>query len=202
MVYDNFVLKEIIHNDENSIIQLGEDNTCIKKVDLPKCISRLRNEAECLKIMNGNIAPKLIAYSDIEYALRMEYIRGYTLSEYVEAYGEIPKYFYVKLVRNLFELLDNGIEYGAYKKINEHFIIDSDNNVRIIDFGISNIYLDRPDIIGRWKEIYKEEFAFVFTDSEIESINRSKDDVKTDLIRHCGIKEELIDKYFATCDKF
>ena len=33
MVYDNFVLKEIIHNDENSIIQLGEDNTCIKKVN-------------------------------------------------------------------------------------------------------------------------------------------------------------------------
>lgn len=202
MIYDNFEMDRIIYNEENSKIILGKDNTCIKKVDLPKCFSRLDNEAECLKILGGNIAPRLIEYSHTEHAIRMEYIGGYTLSKYVKKYGEIPKYFYAKLVINLFELLNKGIEYGGDRKIDEHFIIDVDNNdIRIIDFGVSNIIYNRLDIINRWREIYKEEFAFVFSDSEINSVNRSKDDIKNDLILHCGIKEEIIDKYFTTCDK-
>lgn len=202
MIYDNFEMDRIIYNGENSKIILGKDNTCIKKVDLPKCFSRLDNEAECLKILGGNIAPRLIEYSDKEHAIRMEYIEGYTLSEYVKKYGEIPKYFYAKLVINLFELLNRGIEYGEDMKMDEHFIIDVNNNdIRIIDFGISNIFYNRPNIINKLKDIYKEKFAFVFADSEVNSINISKYNIKNDLISCCGIKEEIIDKYFTTCDK-
>lgn len=73
--------------------------------------------------------------------------------------------------------------------------------MRIIDFGISNIYPDRPDIIDIWKEAYKEEFAFVFRDSKIESVNTSKKRVKDNLILCCGIKEEIINQYFKVCDK-
>lgn len=112
MIYKNFNTEKSPIVKDNSIVLIGNDGTCIKKVDLPKCFERLETEAKCLKILNGNIAPKLIEYDREEHAIRMEYINGYTLPEYVKKYGEMPKFFYAKLVGNLFELLDNGIEYG------------------------------------------------------------------------------------------
>ena len=191
---NDFKFNKIIWYEENSFVYLGEDNTCIKKVDLPKCFIRLKNEAQCLSIMDGNIAPKLISYNEQEHELRMEYIKGLTLIEYVKRYNLIPKWFFAKLVLNLFELLDCGIEYGADMKYGEHFIIeDGTNNLRIIDYGISHILQERQDIIKRWKNNYRRDYAFVFNESKCDEY--SKNNI-IDKLLMLGIKQEIIDNYF------
>lgn len=201
MIYNNFEKDRIISMKENSVVILGKDNTCIKKVNLSKCFSRLDNEAKCLKILNGHIAPKLIEYDGESHELRMEYIQGLTLLQYINKYGEIPKYFFAKVVSNLLKLLDYGIEYGGDKKIEEHFIIVEENEeVRIIDFGLSNIYEDRNDIINYWKDNYKREFAFVFMDAKITDIEDSKTEICQKL--YClGIHNDIAEQYFENCEK-
>lgn len=190
----DFHLKKIIWNEENSIVLLGEDKTCIKRVDLPKCFSRLENEVQCLNIMDGNIAPKLISYNEQEHELRMEYITGLTLIEYVKKYNLIPKWFFAKLVLSLFELLDCGIEYGEDIKYGEHFIIeDETGSLRIIDFGISYIHGQRQDIIKRCKNNYRRTFAFVF--NERKNDEDSKRNIIDELLMS-GIESEIISNYF------
>ena len=201
MIYDNFVMKEIIYNEENSIVTLGEDNTCIKRVDLPKCFRRLDNEAKCLILLDGYIAPKLIEYSSESHELRMEYINGLTLPQYVDKYGKIPRYFFAKVAKNLLELLDKGIEYGGDRKINEHFlIIEEKQDIRIIDFGVSNIIQGDNERKERWKTSYKSDFAFVFEDADKEAIEYSKSEIRRKLSSY-GINNEIIDEYFNDYDK-
>lgn len=144
--------------------------------------------------MDGNIAPKLISYNEQEHELRMEYIKGLTLIEYVKRYNLIPKWFFAKLVLNLFELLDCGIEYGADMKCGEHFIIeDGTNNLRIIDYGIIHILQDRQDTIKRWKNNYRRDYAFVFNESKCDEY--SKNNI-IDKLLMLGKKQEIIDNYF------
>lgn len=190
----DFRLKKIIWNENNSIVFLGEDETCIKKVDLPKCFSRLENEARCLEILKGNIAPKLVSYNGQEHELRTEYINGLTIIQYAEKYKFIPKWFFAKVVLTLYELLDYEIEYGGDRKIEEHFIIeDGTNNLRVIDFGLSNIIKERQDIIELWKHNYRREFAFVFNESKHDE--QSKEYFRNELLM-MGIRSDIINDYF------
>lgn len=191
----------IIHNEENSIVIVEDDHTCVKRVYLPKCYDRLENEARCLNILNGHIAPKLISFNNERHELRMEYIEGLTLSQYVKKYGKIPRYYFAKVVKNLIELLNMGIEYGGDRKLDEHFIILEENeNVRIIDFGLSYIVTGKSDIIDFCKRSYKKEFAFVFKDSNKDDIEKSKKDIYNEL-GYNGISKNIIDLYFNDYDK-
>lgn len=200
MIYTHFVAERIISNTENSTVILGKDNTCIKKVDLTKCFSRLENEAKCLEILNGHIAPKLIAYDKSEHALKMEYIKGVSLYEYVQKYGEIPSNYFCEVAKNLMNLLDYGIEYGGDLKIAEHFIIDEDTKqIRIIDFGLSDILPEREDIINFCKRNHKRCYAFVFKDSTPEEVENSKASIYSDLMC-AGIQKGVIDNYFKNYD--
>ena len=186
---NNFQFERFICNKESAVVSLYKDKTCIKKVYLPKYYSRLENEAQCLKILNGNIAPKLISYNEQEHELRMEYINGLTLVKY----NKIPKWFFAKLVTNLLELLDNKIDYGEDKKYGEHFIIENGtNNLRIIDFGISDI-IDNPEIIKVLMCYYRRIFAFIFNESKDDE--QSKEVIKSQLLL-LGIKPDIIDNYF------
>lgn len=190
----DFILDKVIYNEENSIVMLGKDKTCIKKVDLPKCFTRLRREAECLKILEGRIAPKLISYDDEEHELRMEYIEGMTLVEYVSKYNEIPKWFFSKLVEKLYCMLEAGIEYGGDMKLGEHVIIQPEmNDIRIIDYGISNILENKQSIDTIWKDCYKRTYAFIFEDTKTDQTSRDSIEYSLQCI---GITEAIIDEYF------
>lgn len=190
----------VIYDEDNSWVINNEDGTCTKIVDLPKCYSRLSNEAKCLEILNGFIAPKLISYDDDKHVLSMEYIEGLTLTKYIDKFGEIPKFYFAQLTTSLLQLLDHGIEYGADMKYDQHFIIDDKNNIRIIDFGISNILQGRDDIIEYWRENTVRNFAFVFKNSTEEDIVESWERMCKYLYRY-GISDSVMDKYFSNYDK-
>lgn len=199
MIYDNFEFDKVLYMCDDSEVILGKDNTCIKSAHTLKSITRLRNESQCLSMLQGNIGPKLIEYDEEYNAIRMEYIDGLNLEQYCNKYHSIPKSFFSKAVGNLFKLLEYGIEYGGDLKICEHFIIDEERqDVRLIDFGLSQII--NEESASRWREYYKLEYAFLFSDSDQSSIKRSVNQM-SEILGRKNINSEIIRQYFTDYDK-
>jgi predicted Ser/Thr protein kinase len=192
-VYEGFIKEKILYNDVSALVVLGKDKTCIKQTDGTQYNNRLRQEAVCLEMVKGlGIAPELVGYDEEKNALRMEYIDGLVLKEYVKEYGKIPTYYMSELVNNLLVLIDHGVEYGSDIKYNEHFIIQDDRKkVRIIDFGISDI-ISGP-AAEYMKAQIREEYSFVFKENkgDIESI----DNWKERMLHFAGIPESVIETY-------
>lgn len=200
MAYGVFEKDKVIYDKDGTKVILGKDKTCIKRASSPKRISKLAREVKCLEKLDGKIAPKLIEHNNVKNTIRMEYIDGYTLPEYVNKYGQIPKFYYSKLVANLIRLVNMGVEYGGDEKF-EHFIIDVNNkDIRIIDFGESNILCDES-VKKIWEEMYRRTYGFVFKDSADSEIGKSSKAAIRNEMKSLGIEEGIIDKYFADYDK-
>lgn|GEM_PF-7014168 len=197
-VYEGFIKDKILYNDVSALVVLGKDKTCIKQTDGTQYNNRLRQEAECLKMVKGlGIAPEIVGYDEEKNALRMEYIDGLVLEDFVVKYGKIPTYYMSDLVNNLLMLIDHGVEYGADFKYNDHFIIQDDRKkVRIIDFGISDI-ISGP-AAEYMKAQIKEEYSFVFKENKGDK--ESIDSWKTQMLHYVGIPERIIEIYLDNMD--
>lgn len=190
--------KVISYGPDNKVV-IGLDDSCIKSAISPKGIERLKKEAECLKQLDGHVAPKLIEYDNSINALKMEYIGGLTITEYVDQFGKIPRFYFARLASNFLEILNDGVEYGGDLKYEKHFIITEDQDVRIIDYGISEI-LSGSHAINVWRDYYKRQFAFVFPEASQYHIDTSIETISKSL-ELCCIPKDVIERYFKDYDK-
>lgn len=196
-IHDDFRVKRIINNEPNSTIYIGEDKTCIKKAS-EKCRQRLKNEYDCLTRIRGEkFPPKLIGYDEENNELKMEYIDGLSLGEYIFKYGMIPRDFAKKMVEILLKLLEYKIEYGADLKISEHFIIEENTGeLRLIDYGISNI-LEQERLIEYWEKVYMRNYSFVYKSTKDDKT--SEEEFRDRLYRE-GIRLEIVDDFFENLE--
>ena len=108
----------------------------------PEIIERFRNEALILsKLQHPNIVALFDYIENKEgYFIIMEYVEGENLAEYIETTtGPIPQ----KRAINLFLKILDAVGHAHSKNIihrdikPSNFIITSDNNIKILDFGIA-----------------------------------------------------------------
>merc|ERR1719487_545156 len=74
----------------------------------------------------------------------MEYVSGGELFDYIVARGRLPP----DEARHFFHMILSGVEYCHFKKVvhrdlkPENLLLDADNNIKIADFGLSNVIHD------------------------------------------------------------
>lgn len=182
-----------MHFDKCSIYK-HPDGTCVKQA-FGAGITRLRIEAECLKLIQGeDFPPKLYEYNKDFNTIRMEYINGLTLPAYIEKYNKIPEWFCKKMLLIFLKLLKHGVEYGTDIKLDEHFIIEEDTeHLRLIDYGISNNLTGVASLVEKRKKYYLSKYKFVIEESRFD--DESKNNFREMLYSICT-DQEILDKFF------
>lgn len=111
-------------------------------------LEKLKNEIQIQKsLIHSNIVQSKISFSDeFNYYIALEYCPGKTISEYLRSTGQgrLSEAETRKVLRDVI----NGLIYIHNRKIIhydlklENFIIGSDGNVKIADFGLSTFLKD------------------------------------------------------------
>lgn len=113
----------------------------------PQLINRFRQEA---KVQAGLIHPNIVALYNFfqegdHYCMVMEYVEGITLKEYVRQHGPIREDFALRLFSQMLE----GVGYAHVRGIvhrdikPSNILIDKENNIKVMDFGIAKIVGDK-----------------------------------------------------------
>ena len=112
---------------------------------VPKTHPTIKREIELMKLINH---PNIVAMYDVmetdtDYYIAMEFVEGVTLLEYIKNY---QGYFNDYLIRHILVQLLSVLSYlhCTLKIIHrdfklENIIIDNFQNIKLIDFGLSNI---------------------------------------------------------------
>lgn len=129
---------------ENDLVVIKEfDKPSVGNANLQKQV--FEREVEALKRANNKNVVQILGWGNIEeeniFYIVLEYIKGKTFEE---LYDELCKYeYYQKL--ELMESVVNAIEYLHKKEIvhrdlkPSNIMIDDNNEIKIIDFGISKV---------------------------------------------------------------
>jgi serine/threonine protein kinase len=151
-VVQNYEIDELIDEGGMGSIYLGVHKFLKREVAIkdlnpllrnkPEIIERFRNEA---MILSQLYHPNIVAlYDYVEnengYYIIMEYVKGETLAEYIETTtGPIPERRAISIFLKILDAVgyahDKHILHRDIKPSN--FIINEENNVKILDFGIA-----------------------------------------------------------------
>lgn len=105
----------------------------------------LKKELNFIESFNHPFICKFYQYfsDEINYYLVMEYISGGSLLEYISMYGVIPewkaRHYMIELVLAL-EYLHNEKHIAHRDLKSENIMLDSYDNIKIIDFGLSKMF--------------------------------------------------------------
>ncbi len=145
--------------------------------------AEFKNEVRSLKLLKGSYCPKLILYNTENLIIKMEFIKGFTLKEYLNANTDYNSNMeiLVKIIKALnffesFDLLHLDLHPG---NIIVNIGNDGKLNVVIIDFGNSLIRGNKPN--------------FSYQKVVIEELHGSLDliDLKF-LLRESSINNEVV----------
>jgi serine/threonine protein kinase len=107
--------------------------------------TRLQREIALLKNMSHPFIPTLFQIIETAdfYALVMEYAENGNLQEYIEYYGRMPedqaRRYFAQLI-SVLEYLHKDIKVAHRDLKPQNVLLDRHNNVRLIDFGLSNLF--------------------------------------------------------------
>lgn len=115
----------------------------IKHMDMAE---KVRREINILKMCTHPHIIRLYEVIDTptDIFVIMEFVSGGELFDYIVSRGRLP----ADEARHFFHQIISGIEYCHYHKIvhrdlkPENLLLDSDNNIKIADFGLSNVAHD------------------------------------------------------------
>lgn len=137
------IIKDIIRNEDKivSIVLYNENKCVLKKVisNNKLDINMLKNEVNLLNFLKvTNITPKIIYYkfNDKDNYLITEYIEGKSINELLFNNNREKVLLILKIIDAVKVLHKYNIVHCDLKPSN--IIIDVNNNIKIIDFGISS----------------------------------------------------------------
>ncbi len=153
----NYQIEKVLGEGGMSRVYLGVDPITYQKVAIKELFShltqnqeirdRFRREAQVLASLNHSNIVRLIRYEETDKHLYLvqEYIDGNDLYEYIKNYkGAIDE---IEAIKLFCEILDafiyahsKGVIHRDIKPSN--IILDHDNHIKILDFGIAKILTD------------------------------------------------------------
>ncbi len=104
---------------------------------------RFENEAKIMATLDHPNIVKVMDYTDApdKLAIVMEYLEGYTLSEFVKKHGPMNHDLAAKLMTNMLQAFEyahnHGVVHRDVKPSNIH--LDAQMNPKIMDFGIAKL---------------------------------------------------------------
>lgn len=115
----------------------------IKSMDMAE---KVRREINILKMCTHPHIVRVYEVIDTpsDIFVIMEYVSNGELFDYIVSRGRLP----ADEARHLFHMIISGVEYCHYHNVvhrdlkPENLLLDSDNNVKIADFGLSNVIHD------------------------------------------------------------
>lgn len=115
----------------------------IKQLDMAE---KVRREINILKMCTHPHIVRVYEVIDTpsDIFVIMEYVSGGELFDYIVSRGRLP----ADEARHLFHMIVSGVEYCHYHDVvhrdlkPENLLLDADNNIKIADFGLSNVIHD------------------------------------------------------------
>lgn len=116
------------------------------KIKHMEMAEKVRREINILKMCTHPHIIRLYEVIDTpsDIFVIMEYVSGGELFDYIVARGRLPP----DEARHFFHMILSGVEYCHFKKVvhrdlkPENLLLDADNNIKIADFGLSNVIHD------------------------------------------------------------
>lgn len=156
----NYKLQSVIGSGGMGKVYLARQLTIDRKVAIkildpslsenPQFRERFINEANALAKLNHPNIVSIYDFVEFEgnYCIIMEYVKGATLDAMIDNNGKIDTPFATKIICQVLDGLSyahkNSIIHRDIKPSN--IIVDSDNRVKILDFGIAKIVLSNSNL--------------------------------------------------------
>ena len=162
---------------------------------------KVKREISIMKNMSNISHPNIMKfYNDFEdgyyFCLVLEFIEGETLDEKLKKHKDMGKYLKQNLIIIILKGIINGLKYLHERKVMhrdispDNIMIDNNNNIKIIDFGISRYYkmnnsqniinnsINSSNLTVLGKNIYASP---EINQAEINNQEKTKYDFKTDV---------------------
>lgn len=138
--FGEVILGEHLLTNEKVAIKVLEKN----RIKCQRDIDRICREIKILNVMQHKNVIMLyeIIETDLELLLVMEYCEGGELFDYIVERERLTEaeacYLYIQMIAGIQYIHQNGVCHRDLKP--ENLLLDYDNSLKIVDFGLSNLY--------------------------------------------------------------
>jgi len=117
-----------------------------RKIKTPEMADKVQREINILELCHHPHVIRLYEVIDTpsDIFMVMEYVANGELFDYIVDRGRLPQ----DDARRFFQQIISGVEYCHYRRIvhrdlkPENLLLDNNNNIKIADFGLSNVMID------------------------------------------------------------
>ncbi|KAI9333935.1 kinase-like domain-containing protein [Zopfochytrium polystomum] len=161
VVFDRYMIEKSLGEGSYGKVKLAIDLELKEKVALkiiykssikkPEHVKRIKREVRIMRLLNHPFIAKLhdVLETDREIVLCLEYVDGGELFDYIVSHTRLAE----KNARRLFRQIVSAVDYCHNSSIihrdlkPENVLLDSQQQVRLIDFGFVNLY-DPEDVLA------------------------------------------------------
>ena len=173
-----FFIKELNkgkHSERIDVVKNKFDNQLyiLKMIENDKNNKNIEREKEIMNILGNDNHPNIMKYYSYFFennchCFILEFINGVDLEDFSEQFKANNQYIHQNIIIKIFKGLINGLVYLSQKNILhrdislDNIMIDNNNNIKIIDFGLSRFNQENTEktIVGKKfyisPEIYKK----------------------------------------------
>ena len=164
-----------LHSEKIDVVKNKFDNQLyiLKMIEDDKNNKNIEREKEIMNILGNDNHPNIMKYysyffENDHHCFILEFINGVDLEDFAQQFNANNQYIHQNIIIKIFKGLINGLVYLSQKNILhrdislDNIMIDNNNNIKIIDFGLSRFNQENTEktIVGKnfyiSPEIYKK----------------------------------------------